>query len=232
MLHKEDRSTQARGVDRRAGTNALGRAVPLLGDSGVHCLSECRYRSFAELADARVEGVDYEITARRNAASSTAVVVPHGGRIEEGTSEFARRIAGEDLNLYLFEGLQPTGSLRSLHLTSHLFDEPRCLGLLSQCDHVVALHGCRGDRPAAFLGGLDAMLKQAVARAFAAAGIEVHLEGHRYPGVHPRNICNRGRRGLGVQIEMTSALRLGHRTEELAVALRGALLALSDPIRG
>ena len=31
--------------------------------------------------------------------------------------------------------------------------------------------------------------------------------GKRYPGVHPKNICNRGSRGEGLQIELSSELR-------------------------
>ena len=31
--------------------------------------------------------------------------------------------------------------------------------------------------------------------------------GKRYPGVHPKNICNRGNRGEGLQIELSSELR-------------------------
>ena len=40
--------------------------------------------------------------------------------------------------------------------------------------------------------------------------LEMPLEtplGKRYPGVHPKNICNRGSRGEGLQIELSSELR-------------------------
>lgn len=103
------------------------------------------YKGFKDLANAQVEGTDYRIQVRVNAGSSMAVIAPHGGGIEQYTSDIARGIAGADFNLYLFEGIRRAGSYAALHLTSHKFDEPRCLALLSNCDHVVAIHGCGGD---------------------------------------------------------------------------------------
>ena len=60
----------------------------------------------------------------------------------------------------------------------------------------------------------------------AATGIETRLAGHSYPAVHRRNICNRGRSGAGVQIELTSALRLGQPNRPIIDAIRSVLLTL------
>jgi len=76
------------------------------------------------------------------------------------------------------------------------------------------------------LGGLDAALKKRLCTAITVAGIEARLDGHRFHAVHPRNICNRGRRGIGVQLELTSALRLGKIVPAMVGALRSVLLAL------
>ena len=184
------------------------------------------YECYADLAEAQVEGADFQIQIQRRAASGIAVVAPHGGAIEEGTSEIARAVAGSEFNLYLFEGLRATGSYAALHLTSHRFDEPQCLALLAGCDQVIAIHGCRGAEPEALLGGLDDGLKMRVGAAIAAAGIETRLAGHRYPAVHQRNICNRGRSGAGVQIELTSALRLEQANQPIVDAIRSVLLTL------
>src|SRR6516164_796655 len=184
------------------------------------------YECYADLAGAQVEGADFQIHIERRAFSGIAVVAPHGGAIEEGTSEIARAVAGSEFNLYLFEGLRASGSYAALHLTSHCFDEPRCLALLSACDHVVTIHGCRGSTPRALLGGLDLGLKKMIADAIAAVGIEPHLVGHPYHAVHPRNICNRGRRGAGVQIELTSALRLRNSNRGIVSAIRAVLQGL------
>ena len=123
------------------------------------------YECYADLAGAQVEGADFQIHIERRATSGIAVVAPHGGAIEEGTSEIARAVAGSEFNLYLFEGLRASGSYAALHLTSHRFDEPQCLALLAGCDQVIAIHGCRGAAPEALLGGLDDGLKMRIGAA-------------------------------------------------------------------
>lgn len=156
-------------------------------------------RGFTDLASAQVEGTDYRVHVRTNAGSTAAVIAPHGGSIEQYTSDGARDGAGADFNLYLFEGIRHAGNDAALHLTSHRFDEPRCLELLSNCDHVVALHGCGGDVQQALVGGLDEPLNAAVARAIADLGIDTRLRGRKFPATDPKNMCNRGRGGVGVQ---------------------------------
>jgi len=181
---------------------------------------------YADLARVQAEGADFLVRIERNPESSVAILAPHGGAIEAGTSEIASAVAALDFNLYLFEGTRRSGNYHALHLTSHLFDEPRCLGLLSGCDHVIAIHGCRGDTPQVLLGGLDAALKARIAEAILAAGIDARLAGHKFRAVHPRNICNRGRRGAGVQLELTSALRLQSGNHAIVGAIRSVLLTL------
>jgi len=182
--------------------------------------------SFAELAKSHLEGRDYSITVVPRVHSSVAIVVPHGGIIEPGTSALARAIAGEELNLYLFEGIRQAQNAETLHLTSHLFDEPQCLALLSRCDHVLTLHGCLGPDAAVFVGGLDEPLKSRVVAAIKETGTAVHATGHRFPAVNPNNICNRGRRGVGVQVELTRPLRMAGGGSVLVEALRAVMLSV------
>ncbi|MFX4608957.1 poly-gamma-glutamate hydrolase family protein, partial [Acinetobacter baumannii] len=92
---------------------------------------------YAELSSAHREGIDYHVTVERR-GSGVAIVAPHGGRIERGTSEVARAIAGNDFDLYLFEGALPTMNFEMLHITSTRFDEPRALALIADCDAVLA----------------------------------------------------------------------------------------------
>lgn len=184
------------------------------------------YIGFRDLAKVQVEGSDYRVHVRPNARSSVAVIAPHGGSIEQYTSDIASAVADADFNLYLFEGIRPAGNYAALHLTSHKFDEPRCLELLSNCDHVIAIHGCRGEKQQALVGGLDEPLKFSLAQAIAGLGIDTRLQGHQFPAVEPKNICNRGRRGVGVQIEMTMALRSQGPCDAISAAIRSVLLAL------
>ncbi len=184
-----------------------------------------RYASYAELAAGETENVDYRCVLARQRTSRTVVLAPHGGAIEPGTSAIARAIAGDDFNLYLFEGIKPTGNYSRLHLTSRRFDEPRCLRLLAECDVVVTVHGCAADGECILLGGLDDALKTLIARALADAGLAVWTDGHRFPASDPRNVCNRGRRGRGIQLELSGALRRGASASRLVQAVRSALTA-------
>jgi phage replication-related protein YjqB (UPF0714/DUF867 family) len=185
------------------------------------------YRSYADLARAQTRGRDYRIVVERRPASPVAVIAPHGGGIENGTSELARAIAASDFSLYLFEGLRRSRNYTALHLTSRCFDEPQCLGLIAACPFVVAIHGCAGLEPGVLLGGLDAELCGALGAAIDAAGVSAQTSGHRFPAVHPNNVCNRGARGRGVQLEVTESLRASD-TRALVDAVRSVLLPLQS----
>jgi len=183
-----------------------------------------KYRSFADLAEAQVRGRDFRISVTRRAASRVAVIAPHAGGIEDGTSEVARAIAGDDHNLYLFEGTRPAHNFHALHLTSHLFDEPECLALIAVCTIVVAVHGCAGADGRLFVGGRDAGLRDRLADALVAADHRAETAGHAYPAIHPNNICNRGATGMGAQIELPHSLRRGEAAHGVAAAVRAVLL--------
>jgi len=182
------------------------------------------FRCYEDLALRYMEGVDYAVHVMPRERSRVAVLAPHGGRIEGRTSEIARLIAGEAHGLYLFEGLRTTGdNFDCLHLASHRFDEPRALDLIAGCDTVVAVHGYAAPGPDVLLGGLNERLKQEVAQALAQIGLSFLTDGHRFPGRHPRNICNRGRSGEGVQLELSGGLRKAGDWSGLAGAVRTVL---------
>ena len=182
------------------------------------------FRCYGDLAQRYVEGVDYSVHVMPRGQSRVAVLAPHGGRIEGRTSEIARLIAGDEHGLYLFEGLRTTGdNFDRLHLASHRFDEPRALDLISSCDTVVAVHGYAAPGPDVLLGGLNERLKELVALALAEIGFSCLIDEHRFPGRHPHNICNRGRSGEGVQLELSEALRKGGDWYGLAGAVRTVL---------
>ncbi|HEV7610484.1 MAG TPA: poly-gamma-glutamate hydrolase family protein [Steroidobacteraceae bacterium] len=181
-------------------------------------------RGYEDLAGRYAEGVDYAVHVTRRERSQVAVLAPHGGRIEGRTSEVARLIAGDDYRLYLFEGLRTTGdNFNCLHIASHRFDEPRALELISGCDTVVAVHGYAASGPDVLLGGLNERLKLTVAQALGKIGLSCLTDGHRFPGRDPRNICNRGRSGGGVQLELSEQLRKVGNLAELAGAVRTVL---------
>lgn len=184
------------------------------------------YCSFAELAADQQRGRDYWIRSRRR-ASRVLVIAPHGGRLEAGSDQIAAAIAGRDFSLYIFLATRSHGNPR-LHLASTCFDEPRCLRLAAVHDTLLTIHGCAGEGERVFLGGLDEELKAELAAAYRAAGLDPCLDGHPWPGRHPRNICNRGRRGVGVQLELTWDLRVGGRRRAELIAATRAVLGRHD----
>jgi phage replication-related protein YjqB (UPF0714/DUF867 family) len=165
-----------------------------------------RYRCFHELGKHHVEGRDYEVRLRQG-TTGVAVVAIHGGRIEAGTYAIAAGVAGDEDGLYGFRGIKPEGNA-NLHLTSTRFDEPRALGLVQSSLLVFSIHGCVGESPRVFVGGRDRLLRETVANELERAGFVARES--RSPGLggtDRNNICNRGRTGRGVQLELSEGLR-------------------------
>jgi phage replication-related protein YjqB (UPF0714/DUF867 family) len=181
-----------------------------------------RYESFSELARHEVEGADYRVRARERWRSPVIILAPHGGRIENGTSELAEQIAGEEYSLFCFEGVKPRGSIRDLHVTSHRFDHPTCLALLARSHSALAIHGCVG-AGCVYVGGRDEALAARLTLHLRAAGFDAQADGHRYPGRDALNICNRAARGCGAQLEFTPDLRVPTLRLPLSEAIRTAL---------
>ncbi len=162
-----------------------------------------RYRNFAALNAAEpAEAFSISICDR---GSRLAVAAPHGGGIEPGTSEIAVAIARADLSYYLFEGHRRHDNT-ALHITSANFDEPRALALLHRAACVLTVHGEASETEAVYLGGLDASLKHALSTALANRGYVVG-EKASLLALDPRNICNVGSTGAGVQLELSAGLR-------------------------
>jgi len=162
------------------------------------------YRSFRELAQQEPKQGAYRIDYRRG-ASGIAIMAIHGGGVEPGTTEIADAVADRDHSFYSFTGTKPNGNWR-LHLSSRCFDEPIGRGIAETARIVVTIHGCQGSEAGVYLGGRNHGLKRALSAALEAAGFFV-AEDPRFPGKTRQNICNRGRLGGGVQLELTRALR-------------------------
>ena len=65
-----------------------------------------KYPNFEALSREKIEGRDYRIVVEHEGRSrAIAVIAPHAGKIEPGTSVLAREIAGDDYCIYLFEGI-------------------------------------------------------------------------------------------------------------------------------
>jgi phage replication-related protein YjqB (UPF0714/DUF867 family) len=163
--------------------------------------------SFAQAQERCTEKNRLEIEVRNHATSNVVIMAIHGGEIEPCTDLIANDLAGTDYNFYTFRGTG-TDSFRKFHVPSGNFDEPACLELVGRCDLVVSVHGLIRDGEIIEVGGLDAMLGGRIIRALMAEGFEaIHATTPHCMGKSPSNICNRGRTGRGVQLEIQRGLR-------------------------
>ena len=164
-----------------------------------------KYVSFAELKASEPEG-SYRIEAR-SSGTVAALIAPHAGKIEPGTSEICRSVASSDLTYYLFEGRKSSNN-RELHITSSHFDEPQAIVLAQSAQVVVTFHGQSGEDQFINVGGLAEQLSKAMISALNAVGFSASR--HSNPmlqGLDVNNICNLGSSGQGIQLEISRALR-------------------------
>lgn len=188
-----------------------------------------KYKTFATLAAEQQVDHDYRVVvAPRD--PSVVVMAPHGGTIEPTTSKIAAAIAGDDHSLYCFEGLVPRRPHGDLHITSRLFDEPEGTALVARAKIVLAVHGRSNgdDAETVWLGGRDIAFVERLGAALHGAGLRTWVATGALSGTHPDNICNRGLRGMGGQLELPRALRdaLDADAELLARFANAARLAI------
>jgi phage replication-related protein YjqB (UPF0714/DUF867 family) len=185
------------------------------------------YSNFLELRQREAIDVDYRISIC-DRGSTVTILAPHGGKIEPMTSYIARKIAKNKFNFYCFEGIKPLNN-RSLHLTSHNFDEPQAIRLLARSPTVVTIHACRDKEALVYPGGRDKDLIDNIVIQLNAAGIPVAERNAKYPGTNPHNVCIRGASGRGTQLEISRGLRddIG-KLRKLCAAVHLAISELKD----
>ncbi len=165
-----------------------------------------KYSSFDELRRYETEGHDYHICLR-SGLTDFAIIAPHGGKIERGTSQIADAIADVEHSFYSFDGVKVKNN-HHLHITSDRFDEPQALMVTGNVQTVIAIHGAKGQKNAIYTGGLDQILEHRILEVLHTAGFTAeHDPSPTRQGRGMNNICNRGRSGKGVQLELTQCLR-------------------------
>ncbi len=175
-------------------------------NTAIFCPMTDRYANFDELRRNESENGDYAVFYRE-VDSDVAILAPHGGGIEPGTADIADALAGCDYTFYAFKGLKPAGNA-VLHISSHRFDEPSGLKAAQNARVAVTIHGSRDTTEMVHVGGRDEVLKARLVDALRAAGFTAVIS--KVPGlcgIHPENLCNRGRSGKGVQLEISRGLR-------------------------
>src|SRR5947209_3482359 len=150
-----------------------------------------RYASYSELAMHELEGRDFQVQLRKT-DGILAVIAPHGGGIEPGTSEVADAIAANDFSFYAFEGIRAAGNRRHLHIKSTHFDEPRCVDLVKASQLAISIHGEASDGQVVYLGGLAVITLVRLRESLNGRGFRSQPhESAELQGRHPANICNR-----------------------------------------
>jgi phage replication-related protein YjqB (UPF0714/DUF867 family) len=172
------------------------------------------YPNFAALRAANTEGLDYSREAY-DRGSRVAVLALHGGDIETGTARVARRVAGKDLNLYVFSGWH--GESNDLHITAAHFDDPAAVMIATSSVLGVSIHAQTDRGSWVCVGGANAKAAFLMASRLEAAGFPAETPCARLPGTSPSNIVNRASAG-GVQLEITLRLlaRLERDPEDLS----------------
>ncbi len=161
------------------------------------------YPDLNALRAANTEGLDYsrEVYYRGSAVSVFAL---HGGDIERATSRLARRVAGKDFNLYLFNGWLGKESGR-LHVTATHFDDADAVYIATSGVLGLSLHAQADRGDWVCVGGSNKAAASLVVRRLEDAGFAAVTPCERLPGVSPENIVNRASAG-GVQLEITLRL--------------------------
>ena len=162
------------------------------------------YQSYRELKENETSGKDYQIRIRFG-KSGIAVMAPHGGGIEPGTTEIAEAVAGHEHTFYSFSGVKARGN-SILHITSSRFDEPEGIAIARNSKAILTIHGCRGQKKIVHLGGRDRRFKAKIKKALLEADFSVG-ETDGLPGENPHNLCNRSSSQAGVQLEISCGLR-------------------------
>jgi phage replication-related protein YjqB (UPF0714/DUF867 family) len=159
-----------------------------------------KYFCFEHLCANESRGADFEVRLRHG-SSGIAVISIHGGAIEPGTSEIAEAIAGAEHTFYTFRGIKKAGN-KDLRITSTLFDDPDALEIVRRSETIISIHGCSEAEEVVHVGGIDSRLRECIEKGLRQAGFKTPRGALSLRGVDKRNICNRGRRGMGVQLEI------------------------------
>ncbi|MFG6147372.1 poly-gamma-glutamate hydrolase family protein [Halobacillus sp. B23F22_1] len=167
------------------------------------------YNTFDELKKETELGRDYAIVSEIH-DSNVLIMAIHGGGIEAGCSELAVATAEDGrFSYYCFEGIRRKGN-QELHVSSTQFDEPEALRMAAAHSYSLAYHGYEEAKwKHTLVGGADRSGRKKVCESLIAAGFsaEVLPDASAIAGVDARNIVNRNKRGMGVQLELSTAQR-------------------------
>ncbi|MCG7817410.1 poly-gamma-glutamate hydrolase family protein [Staphylococcus epidermidis] len=165
-----------------------------------------KYQSMTQLEKETTEGVDWRKDTK-NTGNQVLIVAPHGGSIEQGTTELTKALADKgNYDYYSFEGIRPKNN-SELHVTSTHYDDPTLNQMIKNRTATISIHGASGSEEIIYLGGPRSDLRNAIEKQLVARGFTVKVPPEYLGGQNNKNFINREDNNTGVQLELTTALR-------------------------
>ena len=164
------------------------------------------YKSMTELYKDTTEGIDWKKDTR-NVGKSVLIVAPHGGNIEQGTSELTKLVANNgDFDYFSFEAIRPSNNTQ-LHVTSTNYDDATLHEMIQDRTATISIHGAQGEEQLVYLGGYQSPLRDAIQSQLELKGFVVKIPPEYLGGLSNANFINKVEESTGVQLELTTALR-------------------------
>nr|WP_204179836.1 poly-gamma-glutamate hydrolase family protein [Staphylococcus sp. GDY8P76P] len=164
------------------------------------------YKSMTELYNDTTEGIDWKKDTR-NVGKSVLIVAPHGGNIEQGTSELTKLVANNgDFDYFSFEAIRPSNNTQ-LHVTSTNYDDATLHEMIQDRTATISIHGAQGEEQLVYLGGYQSPLRDAIQSQLELKGFVVKIPPEYLGGLSNANFINKVEESTGVQLELTTALR-------------------------
>lgn len=164
------------------------------------------YKSMTDLYNDTKEGTDWKKDTR-NSGSRVLIVAPHGGNIEQGTSELTKLVADDgNYDYFSFEAIRPSNNTQ-LHVTSTHYDDETLHEMIEDRTATISIHGAQGDEPIVYLGGPKSPLRDAIQSQLESKGFVVKVPPEYLGGANSNNFINKVDGSTGVQLELTTALR-------------------------
>lgn len=165
-----------------------------------------KYNDYSKLSAIESYGQDYAIESE-DVGAATVIIAIHGGAIEKGTTEIARKVSQlGNFDYYSFIGVKDKNNF-DLHITSTKFNEPIGIGLVEKSEKTLSIHGFSGQGKVTYVGGLDTKLGKYIKQNLVEAGFKVADGPEGMSGIDKQNIVNRNVSGMGVQLEITKEMR-------------------------
>ena len=186
-----------------SSTGAHSDAKPIIPVESAH---KDYYTSMTQLERETKEGIDWK-KETRDQGNQVLIVAPHGGNIEQGTSELTKLLAQQGgYDYFSFEATRPSNNTQ-LHVTSTHYDDPTLHQMIEGRAATISIHGAKGDDQIVFLGGAKSDLRDAIQSQLESRGFAVQVPPEYLGGLNEDNFINKNENSTGVQLELTTALR-------------------------